>query len=179
MMSERVLIDEIRKGNRRAMQELYSHTVGYVVGVCQRYLSNQEDVRDVVQDCYLQFFQHIDGFTYKGENSIRAWMTRVVINKSIDLLRHQRHWQFADEEVPDIADKPIDLNDIKAERLHCLIRQLPTGYRTILNLYVFEKKSHQEIAKIMGIKPDTSASQYHRAKALLKKLILQNKEDFA
>ena len=178
MMDEHILIDEIRKGNRQAMQTLYGQTVGYVVGVCQRYLSNQEDVRDVVQDCYLQFFQHIDGFTYKGGNSIKAWMAKVVVNKSIDLLRQKQHWQFVDEEIPDIADEPVDLSSIKAERLHWLIRQLPTGYRTILNLYVFERKSHQEIARIMGIKPDTSASQYHRAKALLKEMILQHKEDF-
>lgn len=177
-MEENVLIEEIRNGNRQAMQTLYSLTVGYLVGVCQRYLSNQEDVKDVVQDSYLQIFQHIDAFTPRGNNSLRAWMARVVVNKSVDLLRRQQHWQFADEDVTDIPDEPVDISNIKAERLHQLIRELPTGYRTILNLYIFERKSHQEIAKMLGIKPDTSASQYHRAKAQLRKLILQHKEEF-
>lgn len=177
-MEENILIEEIRKGNRQAMQTLYSQTVGYLVGVCQRFLSNQEDVKDVVQDSYLQIYQHIGSFTPRGDNALRAWMARVVVNKSVDLLRRQQHWQFADEEVTDIPDEHVDISNIKAERLHQLIRELPTGYRTVLNLYVFERKSHQEIAKMLGIKPDTSASQYHRAKALLRKMILQHKEEF-
>lgn len=48
-----------------------------------------------------------------------------------------------------------------------MIRELPIGYRTVLNLFVFEGKSHKEIAGILGIKENTSASQFHRAKNLL------------
>lgn len=105
-------------------------------------------------------------------------MARVVVNRCVDHLRSRQHWQFADDDVPDVPDEPVDWSEVKAERLHELIRQLPTGYRTILNLYVFEQKSHQEIAAMLGIKPNTSSSQYHRAKALLRKMILQHKEDF-
>ena len=52
-----------------------------------------------------------------------------------------------------------------------MIRRLPDGYRTIFNLYTFEDKSHREIAEILGIKENSSASQLHRAKALLAKWI--------
>lgn len=48
-----------------------------------------------------------------------------------------------------------------------MIRELKPGYRTIFNLYVFEEKSHKEIASILNIKESTSASQLHRAKAIL------------
>lgn len=48
-----------------------------------------------------------------------------------------------------------------------MIRKLPMGYRTVFNLYVFEEKSHKEIASLLNISESTSASQLHRAKAQL------------
>ena len=52
-----------------------------------------------------------------------------------------------------------------------MIKRLPDGYRTIFNLYVFEEMSHKEIAAMLGIRENSSASQLHRAKALLAKWI--------
>ena len=60
-----------------------------------------------------------------------------------------------------------------------MISELPDGYRMVLNLYVFEQKSHKEIADMLDIKESTSASQYLRAKKLLASKInnyLKNKE---
>ncbi len=48
-----------------------------------------------------------------------------------------------------------------------MIRALPDGYRTVFNLYAIEGKKHKEIAKMLGIKENSSASQYQRAKTLL------------
>ena len=63
------------------------------------------------------------------------------------------------------------MEQLSPEELLQLVRKLPEGYRTILNLYVFEEKSHKEIAEMLGISPMTSASQYCRAKRLLLKMI--------
>ena len=58
-----------------------------------------------------------------------------------------------------------------------MIRELPDGYRTIFNLYVIEEKSHREIAQLLGIKENSSASQLHRAKAMLAEKIRNYKSD--
>ena len=50
-------------------------------------------------------------------------------------------------------------------------RSSPQGYRVVFNLYAVEGRSHKEIAETLGIKPDTSASQFHKAKNLLAKMI--------
>lgn len=177
-MNELTLIEEIRKGNRQAMQQLYGMTVRYLVGVAQRYISDQEDIKDVLQESYIQIYGNIGGFTSDDPKKLKVWMSRIVVNKCIDHLRKQQLWQ-TDNELPDIPDEDeVDVSTVQAELLHRLIRQLPTGYRTILNLYVFEQKSHKEIAELLGIKEKTSSSQYHRAKELLRKLILQHKDDF-
>ncbi len=56
-----------------------------------------------------------------------------------------------------------------------MIMRLPDGYRTVLNLYVFEDKSHKEIAALLNIKPTSSASQLFHAKALMAKMIVEYK----
>ena len=68
------------------------------------------------------------------------------------------------EEEPDVGRVPPDV-------LTRLIGQLPAGCRTVLNLYVFEQLPHKEIARLLGVKPETSAAQYSRAKKTLAKLI--------
>lgn len=178
-MNELTLIEEIRKGDRQAMQQLYGMTVRYLVGVAQRYISNQEDIKDVLQESYIQIYGNIGGFTADDPKKLKVWMSRIVANKCVDHLRKQQPWLSTDNELPDIPDEDeVDVSTVQAELLHRLIRQLPAGYRTILNLYVFEQKSHKEIAELLGIKEKTSSSQYHRAKELLRKLILQHKDDF-
>ena len=79
-----------------------------------------------------------------------------------------------DREVPDVPeedDPPI--SDVPPDVIHSMVSQLPTGYRMVFNLYVFENKSHREIASLLGIKEKSSASQLSRAKNLLAKMIRQ------
>ena len=72
--------------------------------------------------------------------------------------------------MPDLADdEPPDIEAIGEADILNAIHSLPEGYRTVFNLYLFEKKSHKEIASMLGISEGTSASQYHRAKAMLAK----------
>ena len=44
------------------------------------------------------------------------------------------------------------------------MKRLPYGQRTVLNLYAVEHRSHREIAEILGISPESSAAQLHRAR---------------
>lgn len=74
--------------------------------------------------------------------------------------------------MPDLEsqDEPA-VEKVPPQVLNQMIGELPDGYRVVLNMYVFEQKSHKEIAKELGIKESTSASQYLRAKKLLAKKI--------
>lgn len=175
-MNEQHLIDEIRKGNRQAMHELYSLTVPYLVGVCQRYVTSQEDVKDIVQESYIQIFQHIGDFAPAHDGALRSWMARIVANHSISFLRHRQMIEWTDISLAgdDIPDDDFDITTMRIELVHECIRRLPTGYRTVLNLFIFEQKTHKEIAAMLGIRESTSASQYLRAKAMLKQLITKH-----
>ena len=171
---EESLAQRLRDGDSQALRDFYALYADYLTGVCARYITDDEDLKDVVQDTLLQIISHIRDFTYRGNGSLRAWASRIAVNESLKNLKRQHFdelarlcWDVASE--PEEDDPP--LRDIPPEVLHQMIRELPTGYRTVFNLYVFEDKSHQEIADILGIKRDTSCSQFCRAKNMLAKKI--------
>jgi RNA polymerase sigma-70 factor (ECF subfamily) len=56
---------------------------------------------------------------------------------------------------------------LEVEELNKLIESLPTGYKTVFNLYAIEGYTHQEIAEMLGIQEGTSKSQLSRARGLL------------
>lgn len=95
-------------------------------------------------------------------------MSRIVANNAIDLLRKQRKLkEMPVDDYTNLPDEEPNLDGIPIEVFHEMIRQLPDIYRAVLNLHVFEQKPHKEIAKILGIKENTSYSHFHRAKNLL------------
>lgn len=177
---ERLLVEKIRKGDRNAMSMLYRKYIGSLSSVCHRYLAVDDDAKDVLQDSFLKILMQMDKFSYNGDGSLRAWMTRIVVNRSLNFLRDRSRLNMmlkgnlSSQEVA--ADEP-DVELISPDELHLLIRQLPDGYRTVLNLYVFENYSHREIAQLLGIKESSSSSQLHHAKALLAKKIREFRKE--
>lgn len=173
---ERGLVKRLRNGDNGAMYDFYSLYAGYLTAVCSRYIADEEDLKDVLQDALVCIFTHIGDFEYRGAGSLKAWSVRIAVNQSLKFLRAKKQHEFARLEW-DIADEPEEddppVGDIPPEAIHRLVSELPTGYRTVFNLFVFENKSHHEIASLLGIKADTSASQLHRAKNLLAKKIRQ------
>ncbi|MCI7256990.1 MAG: sigma-70 family RNA polymerase sigma factor, partial [Prevotella sp.] len=135
-----------------------------------------DDVKDLMQDAMVNIIQNIDNFTYKGKGSLRAWATRIVVNQALNFVKSQKrfHDTFADKDLGNLSladNEEPDISDVPAEVIHRLISQLPDGYRTVFNLFAIEGKSHKEIAALLGIKADTSASQFFRAKNILAKQI--------
>lgn len=167
----------VAKDDKRAMRALYALVAGSMSSACRRYIPQDDDAQDVVQDAFLSIITHIGDFVYHGKGSLRAWATRIAVNQALNFLKRQQQQPLLlnEELLGDLADddSPPDLYAMDADRLHALIRSLPDGYRTVFNLYAIEGKSHREIAALLGIKENTSASQYHRAKAMLARQIKQ------
>ena len=170
-VSERELIGLVRSGDSSGMRSLYERYAGYLTAVAARYLCDRATVKDVLQDAFVSAYTHLGDFEYRGEGSLRSWMTRIVVNGSLKQLRKSGRLTFVDE-LPDREEEaPDNLQTLPAAVLAEMIKALPDGYRTVFNLYVFEDKSHKEIAQMLGIKEDSSASQYFRARAMLARKI--------
>ena len=173
-IDEQRLAERLRNGENGAMREFYSLYAEQLAGICSRYITDEDDMKDVFQESLIHIITHISDFTYRGSGSLRAWASRIVVNESLRFLRDTKRHELLllDHELtdePEDVDPPI--SDVPPEEIQRMVSQLPTGYRTVFNLYIFENKSHQEIASLLGIKERSSASQLSRAKNLLAKMI--------
>ena len=177
---ERRLVKRLQEGDKSAAREFYALYADTMAGVCSRYIADEEDLKDVFQNAFIHIFTHIAEFKYLKAGSLEAWATKVVVNQSLKFLRSNQRHEFAPL-CDDIADEPETddppISDVPPDAIHQMVSRLPTGYRTVFNLYVFEDHSHKEIARLLGISERTSASQLHRAKNLLAKMIQQYHND--
>ena len=175
------IVERIRQKDQRAMSELYQMYIGELSSVCYRYIPTDDDAKDVLQNSFVKIFTSIATFEYRGEESFKAWMKKVVANEALTFLRNKKKLQFIEQDT--ITDEYLtreapDIEQITPDELHQLISELPYGYRMVVNLYVFENYSHRQIAELLGIKESTSASQLYYAKQWLARRIkeLTNKQ---
>ncbi len=170
MESEKELLEDIKSGSRDAMHRLYERFVGYAMAVALRYVPLRDDAEDVVQDSFVKVFSSVSKFEYRGEGSVKGWLLRIVANEAITFVRQQRKLTVVNE-IPDEIEEEPEVERVPPAELTRMVGELPDGYRLVLNMYVFEQKSHKAIAAQLGIKESSSASQYLRAKKLLAKKI--------
>ena len=172
---EEQMLKKVRDGDKAAVEWLYRHHVRYLTALCSRYITNDEDIRDVLQDTFIKIYNSLDSFTFRGKGSLKAWMARITLNETLSFIRKNTHFDTVDIDNHDVdtPEEDVETDGITDEMLHQFIQELPDGYRTVFNLYVIEEKSHKEIAQTLGIKVNTSASQLHKAKAMLAKRIKQ------
>ena len=157
-------------GDNTATEWIYRKHVRYLSALCSRYITEDEDIKDVLQESFIKIFTSLDSFKYRGEGSLKAWKAKITLNETLKFLRNNSRLPIdsIDDKDTNIADDDsMETEDIPTDVLHQFIRELPDGYRTVFNLYVIDDKSHKEIAQLLGIKENTSASQLHKAKSML------------
>lgn len=165
------LVELCRNGNSRAQYELYQRYSKAMFNTALRIVGNREEAEDVLQDSFLDGFLKIDNF--RGESTFGAWLKSIVVNKSIARLRNQRiQWEDLDgkENFEESEDVDFEETEETIQRIKTLLDELPSGYRVVLNLYLFEGYDHREIGNILGISEVTSRSQFIRAKQKLVEL---------
>lgn len=161
-------------GDNTATEWIYRRHVRYLSALCSRYITEDEDIKDVLQESLIKIFTSLDSFKYRGVGSLKAWMAKITLNETLKFVRNNSRLPIdsIDDKDMNIADgDSMETEDIPTDVLHQLIRELPDGYRTVFNLYVIDDKSHKEIAQLLGIKENTSASQLHKAKSMLARKI--------
>lgn len=169
-MNESELIRRCKQGDNRARKELYGLYAPKLLGLSYRYVGNMDIARDLLHDGFLKVFTSVHSFNYQGEGSLSAWLYKVFVNISLEYLRKKDVLKegFSLEEYPELPiEVDIEANELPMELLLHFIAELPAGYRTVFNLYVFEEWSHKEIADYLCINEKSSASQFYRARKLL------------
>jgi RNA polymerase sigma factor (sigma-70 family) len=166
------LVADCLKLRPDAQRQLYEHFAPAMLGICFRYTKSIDDAEDVLQEGFIKVFESLHQYRYEGD--IGAWIRKVMVNTALNYLKKNRKYQY-DLSFSEMILHPVSVDDpavtLQTRELAELIRQLPTGFQLIFNLYAIEGYSHIEIAAMLGISDGTSRSQYARARALLIKWI--------
>lgn len=170
---EQQLMDKARLGSREAQRIIYECYAGVAMSTALRYVGDEETARDIVQESFVSVLTHLDAFQYRTDHSLRSWIARIVANKSLTVMRHQKLFEQTDvlPDRPDDEPPDDDVGGVPPDVVQAFIRRLPPGYRAVLSLYVFEQYTHKEIASALGISAATSASQFFRAKQMLAQML--------
>ena len=134
-----------------------------------RITGREEDAEDALQEAFISAFKNLE--SYRADATFGAWLKRIVVNKSINVLKKRKHQWMPEDEQWDVAEEETQVDyreELTVSRVKKAIEELPDGYRTVLSLYLLEGYDHQEIAEIMGISESTSKSQLNRAKGKLR-----------
>lgn len=142
--------------------------------LCFRYVRDEFEAEEALIKGFTKVFAKIDTFEFRGEGSLEGWMKRIMINECLMFLRKNNNFNLVPSTEAHFieADAPID-SQLAAEEIYALLVELPTGYRTVFNLYVIEGYSHKEIAEQLGVSENTSKSQLNKARNSLKSLLIK------
>lgn len=177
-MTDEQLVAGCLKGDTIAQKALYQTYAGKMMSICMRYAPDREQAQDILQDGFVKVFQKIGHF--RADGPLGGWIARTMVNTALDQIRRNKPF-----------DHSVDLTE--AEHLHAsdeqavsamsttelitLIQALPTGYRTVFNLFVIEGYPHKAIGEMLGISENTSKSQFMKARAYLRKLLPKETAD--
>ena len=172
------IIEKCKQNDRKAQLKLYNQYCNGMLIVAQRFISNTMEAEDVVQESFIRAFTKLE--QYKAEVSFGAWLKRIVINKSIDLLKSkkQRLVDIDDMQLKIVDDENDDWTvdyDVNVEDVKLAIEELPEKYKYVVMLYLVEGYDHQEISEILNISHVASRAQLSRGKKKLKELLILEK----
>ncbi|ETN94133.1 RNA polymerase sigma-70 factor, ECF subfamily [Zhouia amylolytica] len=168
-MSLEELIDQCKRRDRKAQEQLYRLFCNKLYSLCLKYSRNEAQAQDNLQDSFVTIFNKIDQYSYKG--SFEGWLKRITINTSLQKYRSDGVFDIINE-VPDENESiEVEDNDISLDYLLSIIQELPDRYRITFSLYVLDGYSHKEISSMLKITEGTSKSNLARARASLKERI--------
>lgn len=178
---ESALVEQCRMQSRSAQKSLYEIYSGRMLTICLRYLKNEDDAMEVLNNAFLKIFSKIT--QYKSEGSLEGWIKRIVINSAIDFVRGSKTYrkkfiltdEFSLYGSPDENDPADDLPEeapyITTEQVFELVKELPPATRVVFNLYVVDEFKHHEIAEHLKISEGTSKWHLSNARKILKEKI--------
>ena len=169
------LLDRCLEGDQGAQFEIYRLYYKSMYNSSLRIVGVPEEAEDIMQDSFLTAFRKLRSFS--GEVSFGSWLKKIVINRSLDILRKRKVvFEELHAELP-VADEPErDVDTITVEEVKSAIRLLPDGYRTILSLILLEGYDHEEVSEILQIKNVSSRTQFSRARQKLREILTEQRK---
>jgi RNA polymerase sigma factor (sigma-70 family) len=169
--------------NRESQKKMYSSFYAYAMTICDRYVNNEEDAMEILNDGFLKIFKEIHHFTpaYSDvTSSFKGWLRKIMICTAIDHFRKNHKHKILTELNENVIKIPVTgadaLEKISYEEIILAIQQLSPAYRTVLNLFIIEGFSHEEISEQLDISIGTSKSNLWKARNQLQKILFKQNQ---
>lgn len=166
-------------------QELYQRYKSLVYNVALSYVQNVEDAEEITQDVFIKLHQSLH--TFKNQSTLKTWIYRIAINKSLDFLKHKKSQkrffifgkrsenEYELQNITNFEHPGILMeNQEKSKLLFGVINELGENQKTAFILSKIDGLSNTEISLIMELTVSSVESLIFRAKENLKKK-LENK----
>lgn len=169
--------------NRESQKKIYNSFYGYAMSICDRYADNQDDASEILNDGFLKIFKEIHRYKPAYTNEIASftgWLRKIMSCTAIDHFRKNKKHKLVGEldtasyHIPANVEGALD--KVSYHEIIKFIQDLSPGYRIVLNLFIVEGYSHEDIAQQLGISVGTSKSNLAKARKQLQKILFrQNK----
>ena len=163
---------------RESQKKIYDFFYSYGMAICDRYVKRREDSIEIFNDGFLKIFKEINYYkpSYADEiNSFKGWIRKILIYTAIDHCRKYNKHYFSTEMEMTLIYLPSDTETafdmISYDEIISAIQHLTPAYRTVLNLFIIDGFSHEEIADRLGISIGTSKSNLFKARQQLQKIL--------
>jgi RNA polymerase sigma-70 factor (ECF subfamily) len=183
---EQQLVQRLRQGEEAAFEEMVRAYSPRLLAVARRFLPEESDAQDALQDAYLSAFKSMGAF--EGTSRLTTWLHRITVNACLMKLRSRRRrperpiGDMLPEFLPDGHQakptrgwRPISEEALVADELRGLIRakieELPDAYRVVLLLRDIEELSTEEAATLLGLTVSAVKTRLHRARQALRELL--------
>lgn len=166
------LLERCKKGDRQALDLLYSQYKPHLLQVCRQYTRDDNVAEDLLHDAFVIILTSLH--SVRDAEKLESWMVTIVKNTCYHYREHQKTEHAAMQQLADDSLYADTVMTPDYEQLKTLVNQLPKGYQQVFRLSVFEGLSHQHISRLLGIEPHSSSSQLAHAKRRIQMLIRQS-----
>jgi RNA polymerase sigma-70 factor, ECF subfamily len=172
------LVERMRSGQERALEELYEATVGKLYALASAILRSAEDTEEIVCETYAYAWANAARFDASRANAL-GWLLMLCRSRALDRLRQRRANTHALDVVAmreaerSSTDQPYDILSLmqRRSRIHTALSQLTPERRHLVSLAFLQGLSHQEIAEATRLPLGTVKSHVRRALAQLRETL--------
>lgn len=170
VIEEEKLIQRIRRGDRSAFRDLVDRYGDYVYRVTYSVLRDEKEAEDAAQETFIQVYKSLPDYRLQG---FKTWITRIAINKAIDLKRkrdrrQEENWDPIEVDAHVAQDEPEMLQELIDDERRVALRDkisvLPQGHRVVISAFYLQGKSYEDIAEELQVTVKTVESKLYRAR---------------
>ena len=172
--SDAALVNDCKRGDRRAMSQLVSQYQRPVFNAAYRILGNMDDAADTTQIVFLKVFEHIAD--YDSKFKFFSWVYRIAINESLNQVKKRRNQEpLADSQASPWRGPAEEFDAARlSSRVQGALMLLSDDYRTVVVLKHISGCSYHQISEILQVPEKTVKSRLYSARQLMKKTLLND-----